>query len=86
LNNLDETSIYNVNEINEALTLTILDEVYSALEERGYNPISQMVGYLLSNDPGYITSYKDARNKIMGLERSVIVEMLLRNYLKKWDI
>lgn len=83
MNNLDETSIYNVNEINEALTLTILDEVYSALEERGYNPISQMVGYLLSNDPGYITSYKDARNKIMGLERSVIVEMLLRNYLKK---
>ena len=49
----------------------------SLLEERGYNPINQIVGYLISGDPGYISSYKDARNKIQKIDRSKIIEILL---------
>ena len=54
-----------------------------ALEEKGYNPINQIVGYLISGDPGYISSYKESRKKICKLERTQIIEVLLRNYLSK---
>ena len=52
------------------------------LEERGYNPINQIVGYIISGDLGYISSYKEARNKIAKIDRTVLVEVLLKNYLK----
>ena len=61
----------------------ILKEVYVALKEKGYNPINQIVGYLISGDPGYISSYKESRKKICKLERTQIIEVLLRNYLSK---
>ena len=67
------------------LTRVTLKEVYEALEERGYNPTNQIVGYLISGDPGYISSYKDARNKIQEIDRAKIVEILLvefQNYNK----
>ena len=60
----------------------ILKEVYLSLRERGYNPIDQIVGYLISGDLGYISSYQDARRKMQSLDRSKVVEDLLTNLLK----
>ena len=61
----------------------ILVSVYEALKEKGYNPINQLVGYLLSGDPAYITSHKNARNMIRQLERDELLEELVRNYLER---
>lgn len=61
----------------------VLQTVYNALDEKGYNPIDQMVGYILSGDPSYITSHNNARNLIRHIERDDLVEDLLRNFLKK---
>ncbi|MGB9886869.1 MAG: IreB family regulatory phosphoprotein [Moorellales bacterium] len=63
----------------------ILTEVYQALKEKGYNPINQLVGYLLSGDPAYITSHNNARNLIRRLERDELLEELLRHYLGQAD-
>jgi uncharacterized protein (UPF0297 family) len=60
-----------------------LETVYKALEEKGYNPINQIVGYLISGDPAYIPRYNDARNLIRKHERDEIIEELVRNYLGK---
>ncbi|MBQ8913024.1 MAG: IreB family regulatory phosphoprotein [Lachnospiraceae bacterium] len=59
----------------------ILAQVYDALSEKGYNPVSQIVGYVMSGDPTYITSYKNARSLIMKAERDEIIEVLLENYI-----
>ncbi|HHW55549.1 MAG: IreB family regulatory phosphoprotein [bacterium] len=67
-------------ELNQART--ILLQVYEALEEKGYNPINQIVGYLLSGDPAYITNYKNARNLVRRLERDELLEELVRFYLQ----
>lgn len=64
---------------------SILESVYAALEEKGYNPINQLVGYMISGDPAYITSYKDARSLICKVERDEILEVLLSDYLEKQD-
>ncbi|MEE1170516.1 MAG: IreB family regulatory phosphoprotein [Anaerovoracaceae bacterium] len=61
----------------------ILEEVYTALEERGYNPIDQIVGYLLSGDPSYITSHNNARNIIRQIDRDDLAEEIVRNFLDK---
>ncbi|MBD5096941.1 MAG: IreB family regulatory phosphoprotein [Lachnospiraceae bacterium] len=60
----------------------ILAQVYEALSEKGYNPVSQIVGYIMSGDPTYITSYKNARSLIMKAERDEIIEVLLENYIE----
>ena len=60
----------------------ILAQVYGALSEKGYNPVSQIVGYVMSGDPTYITSYKNARSLIMKAERDEIIEVLLENYIE----
>ena len=60
---------------------TTLQQVYNALEEKGYNPVSQLVGYMLSGDPAYITSHNDARNLICKIERDEVLEVLMKNYL-----
>lgn len=75
---MGETKIYNVDEFQDAYTLAVLKEVLDILQEKGYNPVNQIVGYLMSGDPGYITSYKNARGKITSLERSKIIEILLK--------
>lgn len=62
---------------------TILEAVYAALEEKGYNPINQLVGYMISGDPAYITSHNEARNIICKVDRDEILEILLKNYLQK---
>ncbi len=64
-------------------TEDILKTVYDALEEKGYNAIDQMVGYILSGDPSYITGHNNARNLIRRIERDDLVEELLRNFLNK---
>lgn len=79
----ETTHLFDLEEINAAAIDKILNEVYDALEERGYNPINQLVGYLMSGDPGYISSHKEARNKIMKLDRTEIVELMVKNYISK---
>ena len=79
----DTTHLYSIEEFESKLVSDTVKEVYDALEERGYNPINQLVGYLMSGVPGYISSHKEARNKITKIDRSKIIEVLLREYLKK---
>ena len=62
-------------------TREILTKSYQALEEKGYNPINQIVGYILSGDPTYITSHNDARNLIRQLERDELLEKMVKNYI-----
>ena len=61
----------------------ILLDIYSSLEKGNYDPISQIVGYLNSGDPGYVSSYDKAREKIIALDREVVIEILLKEYLHK---
>ncbi len=65
----------------------VLESVYAALREKGYNPVNQIVGYVMSGDPTYITSYKNARSLIMKVERDELVEEILRQYIKNngWE-
>ena len=79
---MDETKIYDSEEFTEANIILTLKEVIEVLEERGYNPINQIVGFLLTNDPGYISSYKDARKKMLSIDRASIVAILLKGFLK----
>ena len=60
----------------------VLEQVYFALTEKGYNPINQIVGYIMSGDPTYITSHKSARSLIMKVERDEILEELMKNYVE----
>ena len=76
------TVLFNVSEVNEKLIKDTLRDALESLEERGYNPINQLVGYIISGDLGYISSYKETRNKIAKIDRTVLVEVLLKNYLK----
>lgn len=78
----DKTRLYTLEKFDDLLVFETLKDVYKALDERGYNPTSQIVGYLMSGDPGYISNHLDARKKITRLDRNVIVEHLLRNYLE----
>ena len=85
---MDSTNLYKVIDLDIMETKKILNEVYDALKERGYNPTNQLVGYLISGDPGYISSYKDARKKIQQIDRAKILEVLLNNFQgnDEWNI
>lgn len=76
------TILFDVSEVNEKVIKDTLSEAVEALAERGYNPINQIVGYIISGDLGYISSYKETRNKLSKIDRTVLVEELLKNYLK----
>ncbi|MCQ4635851.1 IreB family regulatory phosphoprotein [Anaerovorax odorimutans] len=79
-----QTRMYdNFDKIEQRTIEEILNIVYDALEERGYNAIDQMVGYILSGDPSYITSHNNARNIIGHIERDDLVEELIKSYLHK---
>lgn len=73
----------NIEKSEHQTTEEILIEVYDALEEKGYNAIDQMVGYILSGDPSYITGHNNARSLIRHIERDDLVEELLKKFLKK---
>ena len=77
----DKTMSFNFEKEKNVKKKEILKDVYEALVEKGYNPINQIVGYILSGDPTYITSHKDARNKIRQIERDELIESLVRNYI-----
>ncbi|MFW5986426.1 MAG: IreB family regulatory phosphoprotein [Halanaerobiales bacterium] len=79
----DKTMRFKMNKEEISETGYILQRVYRALEEKGYNPVNQIVGYLLSGDPAYITSYKDARTMIRTIDRDEIIEELLINYIQQ---
>ena len=75
-------------EMQESTTVkNVLSSVYAALTEKGYNPVNQIVGYIMSGDPTYITSHKSARSLIMKVERDELVEELLTSYIRnnKWQ-
>lgn len=78
---MDETMRFRV-ELPENSAQEIIYAVYDALKEKGYNPINQIVGYIMSEDPSYITSHNNARSLIRKLERDEIIEELVRSYLK----
>jgi uncharacterized protein (UPF0297 family) len=84
---INKTQYINVNTDPETRVKIVLDHVYNAMEEKGYNPVNQIVGYIMSGDPTYITSYKNARSMIMKVERDELVEELLREYIrnKAWQ-
>lgn len=79
--NMDETMNFKIEKENNERVQEILKDVYQALEEKGYNPINQIVGYILSGDPTYITSYKDARSKIRTIERDELLEKMVEKYI-----
>ncbi|MDF2878880.1 MAG: IreB family regulatory phosphoprotein [Clostridia bacterium] len=81
--NINETMQFHLENVEKASTREILMDVYMALQEKGYNPINQIVGYIMSGDPTYITSHNGARNKIRKLERDEILEELVTCYLKQ---
>ena len=71
-----------MNSETEVSVKDILDTVYNAMTEKGYNPVNQIVGYIMSGDPTYITSHNNARSLIMKVERDELVEELLKEYIK----
>ena len=80
---MEDTKVFDVDSLNDRLIEDTLNDVYDSLKEVGYNPINQIVGYLMSGDPGYISSHNNSRKKIMKLDRNLIVELLLRKYISK---
>ena len=78
-----KTNVYSIETIKREEVIITLKEVYDALKERGYKPINQLVGYIMSGDLAYISSYKDSRKKIAVLSREDIIETLLKKELEK---
>lgn len=83
MGSLDKTMYFNFEDNNQKDVRETLETVYDALEKKGYDPINQIVGYLLSGDPAYIPRLNDARNLIRRHERDEIIEELVRSYLDK---
>lgn len=78
---MDHTRKFNLAEEREKEMKTILSSVYASLKEKGYNPVNQIVGYLLSEDPTYITNYQNARSLIRKIDRDELMQELVRHYL-----
>lgn len=83
MSSLDKTMYFNFEDNNQKDVRETLETVYDALEKKGYDPINQIVGYLLSGDPAYIPRLNDARNLIRRHKRDEIIEELVRSYLDK---
>jgi uncharacterized protein (UPF0297 family) len=81
-NKNDQTKTFSISQLKELETKQTLRQVYDALVEKGYNPINQIVGYILSEDPTYITSYNNARGLIRKLDRDELMKILVNSYLK----
>ena len=87
MENLNNTQYFTVQKEPELQVRDVLEIVFRALSEKGYNPVNQIVGYIMSGDPTYITSHKNARGMIMRAERDELVEEMLKEYIKNnnWD-
>ena len=86
-NNLGNTQYFRTKPDQELQVKEVLDLVYNAMDEKGYNPVNQIVGYIMSGDPTYITSYMNARSLIMKVERDELVEEVMKDFVSKhgWD-
>ena len=84
---LNNTQYYKVQKEPQMKVKDVIKLVYHALSEKGYNPVNQMVGYIMSGDPTYITSHRNARSLIMKVERDELVEELLKEYINNhsWE-
>ena len=82
---LGNTQFFTTRPEQEMEVREVLDYVYNAMEEKGYNPVNLIVGYIMSGDPTYITSHKGARSMIMKVERDELVEELLQEYIRSRD-
>lgn len=85
--NINNTQFFTVQKEPELQVSDVLEIVYKALKEKGYNPVNQIVGYIMSGDPTYITSHNNARCLIMKVERDELVEEVLKTYIENsaWD-
>ena len=85
--NINNTQFFTVQKEPELQVSDVLEIVYKALKEKGYNPVNQIVGYIMSGDPTYITSQNNARSLIMNVERDELVEEVLKTYIENsaWD-
>ncbi len=81
LNDMDYTRKFSVNLNKDEEIKAVLSSVYNSLREKGYNPINQIVGYILSEDPTYITNHNNARTLIRQLDRDELLQVLLKSYL-----
>ncbi|WIW71735.1 MULTISPECIES: IreB family regulatory phosphoprotein [Anaerosinus] len=81
--NMEETMMFRVGTEDAPKASVVIEEACQAMREKGYNPINQLVGYLLSGDPTYITSYNNARSKIRKIERDELLEEFIRSYIEK---
>lgn len=82
MQNINHTQHFKVQADSEIKVRDVLKTVYEAMVEKGYNPVNQIVGYIMSGDPTYITSHKNARSLIMKVERDELVEEILKDYIK----
>ena len=82
MQDLKNTQYFKVEKEPQMKVSDVMDVVYHALSEKGYNPVNQIVGYIMSGDPTYITSHRNARSLIMKVERDELVEEILRAYIK----
>lgn len=87
MKDLSNTQFFKVEPAPQIQAKDILEIVYSALREKGYNPVNQIVGYIMSGDPTYITSHNGARSLVMKMERDELVEEMLKEYIKNqgWE-
>ncbi len=83
MSDIHETQVFKKQDLETERIQNILRTVYSALEEKGYNPIDQIIGYILSGDPTYITGFNNARAIIQEIERDELLSELLKSYLRK---
>ena len=79
---MDKTKVFDVEEINDELIRKTLNEVIEVLKERSYNPINQIVGYLMSGDPGYISNHNEARTRLIKYSRADILKVLIKDFIK----
>lgn len=75
---MNETKIYQASEFTDAYVIDTIKEVSKSLEEKGYDSVNQIVGYLISEDPGYISNHKDARKKLTKIDRTRMLEVIIR--------
>ena len=87
MQNINNTQYFKVEKAPELQVKDVWEVVYRALSEKGYNPVNQIVGYIMSGDPTYITSHKNARSLVMKVERDELVEEVLKAYIKNncWE-
>ena len=79
----EPTAVFSIRDDKDQEIKQVMQLVYGALEEKGYNPINQLVGYILSEDPTYITNHRQARTRIRKLDRDELLQVLLRSYLSQ---